>query len=80
MSSEQSMEIKELYEKDFLAWTEKISESIKEKNFDDMDWDNLIEEVEDMGKSEKRTARAALKDTATHKVSSAYSTEQEEIP
>ena len=33
------MEIKELYEKDFLAWTEKISKSIKEKNFDDMDWD-----------------------------------------
>ncbi len=46
--------IKELYQKDFYAWINKNLELLKEKQFNQVDWDNLIEEIEDMGKSIKR--------------------------
>jgi hypothetical protein len=44
----------DLYEEDFVLWTEKIAELLKRKEFDSVDWENLIEEVECMGRSERR--------------------------
>ncbi|HMT03403.1 MAG TPA: DUF29 domain-containing protein [Burkholderiales bacterium] len=42
-------QVKNLYEKDFYAWTKKQAKLIKEKSFDKLDIVNLSEEVEDMG-------------------------------
>ena len=60
------MTIKKLYERDFLAWTEEVSKSISNKDFADMDWENLIEEIEDMGKSEKRSLESYLERLIEH--------------
>ena len=46
--------ITKLYEKDFNLWREVIIKQIKDKNFQAIDWENLLIELEDMGKSEKR--------------------------
>lgn len=48
----------ELRERDFNLWTEKIVQKLKNRDFKDMDWDNLIEEIEDMGASQKRALRS----------------------
>ena len=43
-----------LYEKDFYLWIEQTVTSLKKKQFKDLDLDNLIAELESMGKGEKR--------------------------
>ena len=45
-------ELKELYDKDFPLWVEINLNLLKEKKYDQVDWENLLEEIEDMGKSE----------------------------
>ena len=46
--------IKQLHERDFNLWIEETVRAIKNKDINNMDWDNLIEEIEDMGASQKR--------------------------
>ncbi|MEL6930732.1 MAG: DUF29 family protein, partial [Cyanobacteria bacterium J06600_6] len=36
-------------------WTEAVSKAIGERDFSNMNWDNLIEEIEDMGASHMRS-------------------------
>ena len=47
--------VTQLYEQDFNRWRELIIKQIKERNFQAIDWENLLIELEDMGKAEKRT-------------------------
>ena len=47
-------ELEQLYDRDFNLWVEQVANAIKNRDLNNMDWDNLIDEVEDMGKSEKR--------------------------
>lgn len=42
-------DLKELYDKDFPLWVEINLELLKEKAYDLVDWENLLEEIEDMG-------------------------------
>ncbi|BAZ44310.1 hypothetical protein NIES4102_13180 [Chondrocystis sp. NIES-4102] len=46
--------LKQLHDYDFNLWIEKIKEAIQNRDFENMDWDNLLDEIDDMGKSEKR--------------------------
>jgi hypothetical protein len=48
----------ELYKKDFNLWTEQMAIAIRNQNLNDLDWDNLLEEIEDMGASQKRALRS----------------------
>jgi len=45
----------QLYEQDFNVWRETIIKQIKQQDFNDIDWEHLLLELEDMGKSEKRS-------------------------
>ncbi|MBF0211540.1 MAG: DUF29 domain-containing protein [Desulfamplus sp.] len=49
-----SSEQKTLYEHDFYAWTKEQSDILKSRRFAHLDILNLIEELESMGRSEKR--------------------------
>jgi len=42
-------ELKELYHKDFPLWVEKNLELLREKAYDLVDWEKLLEEIEDIG-------------------------------
>ena len=46
--------ITKLYEQDFNRWREVMIKQIEARNFQAIDWDNLLIELEDMGKAEKR--------------------------
>ncbi|MEI6370437.1 MAG: DUF29 domain-containing protein [Nostocales cyanobacterium ELA608] len=45
----------QLYEQDFNLWRETLITQIKEKHFHHIDWEHLLLELDDMGKSEKRS-------------------------
>jgi Domain of unknown function DUF29 len=46
--------VTQLYEQDINLWRESVIKQIKERNFQSIDWENLVIELEDMGKAEKR--------------------------
>ncbi|WP_071189489.1 DUF29 domain-containing protein [Trichormus sp. NMC-1] len=49
-----------LYEQDFYLWTKAIVQHLKENRFNEIDIPNLIEEIESMGRSEKRELKSRL--------------------
>ena len=48
------------YETDFYAWTQETARAIREGRWAEIDVPHLAEEVEDMGKSEKRALTSRL--------------------
>lgn len=55
-----------LYEQDFYLWLEKTANLLKEERFEELDLTNLVEEIESMGRSEKRELKSRLKLIITH--------------
>ena len=56
----------QLHEQDFNLWVEQTAQKLKERDFENMDWDNLIEEIEDIGRSEKRSLESYLQRLIEH--------------
>ncbi|MGK7873331.1 MAG: DUF29 domain-containing protein [Xenococcaceae cyanobacterium] len=54
------------YEKDFYAWANYNAKLLREGRFSDLDVDNLIEELECMGRSERRELISRLKILLAH--------------
>jgi len=50
----------QLYETDFYGWTQHQASVLRAGNFASLDLDNLIEEIEDMGKRQKQELRSRL--------------------
>jgi K+ transporter len=46
--------MKTLYDQDFYEWTQENARLLRERRFSEIDIDNLVEELEIMGRSEKR--------------------------
>lgn len=42
-----------LYEIDYLQWIETTVHQLRDRGYDSIDWDNLIDEIEDTGRSER---------------------------
>lgn len=55
-----------LYESDFNLWLEKMATCLKERQLDQLDYENLIEEIESMGRSEKDALESNLKVLLMH--------------
>jgi len=55
-----------LYETDFYAWLQQQARAIRTRNFAHLDWDNLVEEIEDMGKSHHRALQSRLEVLLMH--------------
>lgn len=58
--------LQELYEKDDHLWLEKTIELIKQKRFNDLDLDNLIEELESLGRRDKSVVRSLTEQIIRH--------------
>lgn len=48
------------YRNDFYAWTQEQAALLKEEEFTEVDWQNLIEEIESMGRSEQKELESRL--------------------
>jgi len=55
-----------LYETDFYAWLQQQARALRTRNFAHLDWDNLVEEIEDMGKSHHRALQSRLEVLLMH--------------
>ena len=66
-----------LYEQDFLLWLETTTKLLKEQRFTELDLANLIEEIEDMGKSSKSALRSNLIVVLLHLLKWKYQAEKQ---
>ena len=60
------MELKELYEKDFYAWTMETAKALRQQDFSNIDIEHLIEEIESVGASERRELESHLEVLLVH--------------
>jgi hypothetical protein len=58
--------LKELYEKDFYLWVLENLKLLKNREFKLVDWENLLEEIEDMGKSLFKSVRSHMSTIMEH--------------
>ncbi len=49
-----------LYEKDYQQWIERTIAQLQHQNYDQVEWEHLIEEIKDMGRSERRGLESNL--------------------
>ena len=58
--------ISNLYETDFALWIEQTSLLLRSGNYEEVDWENLIEEIEGLVKSDKRALRSQIERVMMH--------------
>ena len=52
---------KVLYQEDFDLWVAETVKHLRTGNYEKVDWENLIEEVESLGKSDRRKVKSFLR-------------------
>jgi hypothetical protein len=60
------------YDTDFYAWTQETAQAIREQRWSDLDTENLLEEIESMGKSERRGIESRLEILLSHLLKRQY--------
>jgi hypothetical protein len=60
------MQLKQLYHQDLNLWRQEVISAIKNQRLKNMDWDNLIDEINDMTASERRALRSYTKRLVEH--------------
>lgn len=58
--------LKQLYEVDDVQWLEETIDLLKKQQFQQLDWENLIEELEDLGKEKKNAVASLLEQVIRH--------------
>ncbi len=58
--------LKELYEMDDYLWIQETVELLKQKRLDELDLENLIEELEDLGSEKKLAVKSLLQQIIRH--------------
>jgi Domain of unknown function DUF29 len=53
-------ELQMLYETDYMQWIETTIEKLRSQDYANVDWENLIEEIEDMGRRERKSLKSNL--------------------
>jgi hypothetical protein len=68
----QAIARKSLYESDFLLWTQDTVAKLKARDFDRVDLENLLEEIESLGRSEKKEIKSRLTTLIEHLLKRLY--------
>lgn len=55
-----------LHDRDFNLWLEQTAIAIRNRDLSNMDWDHLLDEIEDMGASQKRALDSYLQRLIEH--------------
>lgn len=67
---------KGLYETDFIQWVDRAAELLRREDFDELDIQNLIDEVETLGRSEKNSLKSNLRVLLMHLLKWQYQPEK----
>lgn len=65
-----------LYKQDYFSWLKQTALSLRKGAFDQLDMENLIEEIEDMGRNEKRAFESNLRVVLLHLLKWKYQPQQ----
>lgn len=65
----------ERYERDYYTWTQEQARALRERRLEELDWTNVAEEIEDLGKREKRALRSQLVRLLGHLLKFAFARE-----
>lgn len=76
MNSQSPLTVKNLYDQDFNLWLEQTIRSLREGKLLEVDYDNLIEELESMGRSEKNALKSNLRILLMHLLKYKYQPEK----
>lgn len=68
----QTVVLQSLYESDYLLWTQEVVLKLKARDFDNVDLENLIEEIEDLGRSKKDELKSRLNTLLEHLLKRIY--------
>lgn len=66
MQPDLNLKSMDLYEQDYQRWLEKTVALLKVRDVESLDYDNLIEELESLGKSEKRALSSYMTRLCEH--------------
>jgi hypothetical protein len=55
-----------LYERDYYSWTSAQARALRERNLSRLDWENLAEEVDDLGKAERHRLESHFESLLMH--------------
>jgi ParB-like chromosome segregation protein Spo0J len=69
--------IKDLYDQDYYLWIRKTIELLNKKKFGELDLTNLVEEIQDMGKSEKKSITSNLRILLMHLLKYKYQSDKQ---
>ena len=75
MSDVKSEERMDDYDTDVLAWSERQAELLRRRAANEIDWDNIAEEIEAVGRSQKREVRNRLARLCQHLLKWAFQPE-----
>ena len=59
-------ELGDLYEHDYYGWTNTQVQALRDREISRLDWENLAEEVEDLGKAERHRLESHLESLLMH--------------
>jgi Domain of unknown function DUF29 len=60
MTTELDPTLQNLYEMDYLRWIETTAKRLRVRDYANLDWENLIEEIEEIRRSERRRLESNL--------------------
>jgi len=63
---------KSLYESDYLLWIQETTAKLKNRDFESLDLENLIEEIEDLGRSQRKELESRLATLLAHLLKRMY--------
>lgn len=76
MTAELQNALNTLYETDFVRWLEITTEQLRKQDYAQVDWDNLLEELEDMSRRERKALKSNLIVIFLHLLKWQYQPEQ----
>src|SRR5216684_6595639 len=62
----------QLYDHDYYAWVRDQVRALRERRIEEVDWGNVAEEIDDLGKSEKRSVQSHLETLIEHLLKLSY--------
>lgn len=68
----QALDKQSLYDRDILLWVEDTVTKLRARDFENLDLDNLIEEVDSLGKSQRHAIRSLLRRLIEHLLKRCY--------
>jgi len=68
-----------LYDNDYHLWVMETVKQLEKRDFDSVDWQNLIEEVSDLSRRQKKSLKSLLRNLWEHLLKLAYWNSEVEI-